>query len=147
MKKAPILFLLLLAAACGPKWQASEADGYSVITQKGGPTLGHTTAPILEDKGFAFKDLNRNGVLDPYEDWRLPALERAQDLAARMSVEQIAGLMLYSSHQAIPGSAYGFGLATYGGKPFAESGAQAYDLTDQQKKFLEEDKLLYVILQ
>lgn len=41
----------------------------------------------------------RNGMLDPYEDWRLPALKRAEDLASRLSVDEIAGLMLYSSHQ------------------------------------------------
>ena len=36
--------------------------------------------------GYAFKDLNRNGMLDVYEDWRRPALERAQDLAAQLSI-------------------------------------------------------------
>ena len=112
MKKALLPILVLTAVACGPKWQAHEGDGYLYITQKGGPTLGYTSAAILEDGGFAFKDLNRNGVLDPYEDWRLPAEDRAKDLASRLSVEEIAGLMLYSSHQAIPGAAYGMGQAT-----------------------------------
>ena len=113
MKRYLFPLLLLAVASCGPKWQSSEADGYLVITQKGGATLGYTSAPILEDKGFAFKDLNRNGQLDVYEDWRLPADERAKDLAAQLSIEEIAGLMLYSSHQAVPGSAYGFGAASY----------------------------------
>ena len=108
--------LLLAAVACGPKWEAHDGDGYFYITQKDGPTLGYTSSAILEDDGYAFKDLNRNGVIDPYEDWRLPADVRAKDLAARLSVEEIAGLMLYSSHQAIPGAAYGMGQATYTGK-------------------------------
>ncbi len=52
-----------------------------------------------------FKDLNRNGVLDVYEDWRESTEKRAENLAALMkadpdNVQQIAGLMLYSSHQA-----------------------------------------------
>ena len=141
MKRILPLLALTMAVACGPKWQASEADGFTRITQKGGPTLGYTTAPILEDKGYAFKDLNRNGILDPYEDWRLPALDRAKDLAAQMSIEQIAGLMLYSSHQAIPGSAYGFGAATY-----SNPNHKSWDLTDQQKKFLEEDNLRAVLV-
>lgn len=72
MKRILPLLALTMAVACGPKWQAEEADGFTRITQKGGPTLGYTTAPILEDKDYAFKDLNRNGILDPYEDWRLP---------------------------------------------------------------------------
>jgi len=90
----PLTALLLLLAACGYKWQETEADGFRVITQKGGPTLGVSSAAILTDKGYAFKDLNRNGSLDVYEDWRRPALERAQDLAAQLSIEEIAGLML-----------------------------------------------------
>ena len=123
-------FLFLLAAltatlaACGPKWQESEADGYRLITQKGGATLGVTSAPILQDRGYAFKDLNRNGVLDVYEDWRRPARERASDLAAQLSIEEIAGLMLYSGHQAVPGP----------------------DITERQKKFLEEDNLRAVLV-
>ena len=140
------LFTLLLLAACGPKWQETEADGYKLVTQKGGATLGYTSASLLTADGFAFKDLNRNGALDPYEDWRLPAEERAKDLAAQLSIEEIAGLMLYSGHQAVPGSAYGFGGATYGGKGYAESGANPYDLTDQQRRFLTEDHLRAVLV-
>ena len=136
----------LVVAACGPKWHETEADGFKLVTQKGGATLGYTSAPLLTVDGFAFKDLNRNGALDPYEDWRLPADTRAKDLAAQLSIEEIAGLMLYSGHQAVPGSAYGFGGATYGGKKFDESGAQPFDLTDQQKKFLEEDNLRAVLV-
>ena len=140
------LAALLLLAACGPNWKESEADGYKLVTQKGGATLGYTSAPLLIVDGYAFKDLNRNGALDPYEDWRLPAEARARDLASQLSIEEIAGLMLYSGHQAVPGSAYGFGGATYGGKPFAESGAAPSDLTDQQRKFLTEDNLRAVLV-
>ncbi len=130
-----------ILCSCGPKWQSREADGYKLITQDGGPTLTYTSAPILEQDRYAFKDLNRNGVLDPYEDWRLSAEERAEDLAGRLSIEEIAGLMLYSSHQAVPGSAYGFGAATY-----ASEDHNAWDLTEQQKKFLTEDNLRAVLV-
>lgn len=41
-----------------------------------------------------FKDSNGNGKLDPYEDWRLPVQERIDDLVARMTLEEKAGLML-----------------------------------------------------
>jgi beta-glucosidase len=146
IKYAAAAATLAVLWSCAPKWQESQADGYKIITQKKGATLGYTTAPILEADGYAFKDLNRNGRLDVYEDWRKPAGERAEDLAAQLSIEEIAGLMLYSGHQAIPGSAYGFGGATYGGKSYAESGAKPYDLTDQQRKFLEEDNLRAVLV-
>ena len=62
------LALVLLTVSCGPKWQAEQADGYQRITQRDGATLGYVSAPILEKNGYAFKDLNRNGVLDVYED-------------------------------------------------------------------------------
>ena len=54
--------------------------------------MGYSTTSgvkLLTVEGFAFKDLNRNGKLDIYEDWRRPAEERAKDLASKMTVEQI----------------------------------------------------------
>ena len=140
------LAALLLLAACGPKWDEIEGDGFKIIVQKDGAMLGYTSAPLLFSRGYAFKDLNRNGVLDPYEDWRRPAEVRAKDLASQLSIEEIAGLMLYSGHQAVPGSAYGFGGATYDGKLFVEGDAAPYDLTDQQRKFLTEDNLRAVLV-
>jgi len=41
----------------------------------------------------AFRDLNHNGVLDPYEDVRLGAEERTEDLLGRLSLEEKVGLM------------------------------------------------------
>ena len=133
--------LLLVIVSCGPKWSSAEADGFMLITQKGGPELGYTSAPILESGGYAFKDLNRNGEIDVYEDWRRSPEDRAKDLASKLSVEEIAGLMLYSSHQAVPGSAYGFGAASY-----SNPDHKSWDLTDQQKKFLTEDNLRAVLI-
>ncbi len=116
--------VLCVCCACAQKWEEKPADGYTLIVQKGGPTLGYTSAPILSIGGRAFKDLNRNGELDPYENWRRPAMERAVDLAGRLSIEEIAGLMLYSAHQPVP----------------------APELTDAQKKFLGEDNLRHVLV-
>ena len=96
--------------------------------------------------GLLFKDLNRNGSLDPYEDWRLPVDERAADLAHRLSVEEITGLMLYSGHQSIPARPDGYFAGTYKGKPFAKGETDPSDLTDQQQKFLKEDNLRHVLI-
>src|SRR5665811_1078032 len=86
-------------------WSESGTGSLRIVTNKGGQTLGYDTTSgvkILTVKGFAFKDLNKNGKLDKYEDWRLSSEERAKDLSASLTMEQIAGLMLYSAHQAIP---------------------------------------------
>ena len=52
---------------------------------------------LLSIDGFAFKDLNRNDSQDVYEDWRRSPQKQAADLAAQLSIEEIAGLMPYSS--------------------------------------------------
>ena len=59
--------------------------------------LGHRSAPLLTVEGLTFKDLNRNGQLDAYEDWRLAPEVRAKDLAQRMSLEELAGLMVHGT--------------------------------------------------
>lgn len=125
--------------------------GYATVQNPNGPTLGYSPASgvqILTIDGQHFKDLNKNGTLDPYEDWRLSFDERARDLASKMSIEQIAGLMLYSGHQSLPSNPIGFGLTegSYNGKNFDESRANAWDLTDQQKQFLRDDNVRHVLL-
>lgn len=144
-------FILIAGKSHNDEAIGARFDGSSIVYVKNanGPTLSYSKASsitIITTKGLYFKDLNKNGKLDQYEDWRLPIDIRAKDLAGKMSVEQIAGLMLYSGHQAVPANPRGFGSATYNGKPFSESGAQPSDLTDQQKKFLAEDNLRHVLV-
>ncbi|MEO6981312.1 MAG: glycoside hydrolase family 3 N-terminal domain-containing protein, partial [Mucilaginibacter sp.] len=131
------------------KQPGADSSGIVLVKNSNGPTLGYSTTSgvkILTVDGFSFKDFNKNGKLDKYEDWRLTVNERAKDLASKLSVEQIAGLMLYSAHQAIPAMPGPMGAATYNGKPFPQSGAKASDLTDQQKAFLINDNLRHVLV-
>lgn len=149
MKKNIFLAALAALAMTFPKTAKSQNNDFVLVKNPNGQTLGYSQksgVKLLTIKGLSFKDLNRNGQLDKYEDWRLPADERAKDLASRMSIEQIAGLMLYSRHQSVPARAGGYFAGTYGGKPFEQSGAAASDLTDQQKQFLEKDNLRHVLL-
>jgi beta-glucosidase len=131
------------------QWTEKKIENHFVIINPKGESIGYSSSSgvkILTVQGMAFKDLNRNGTLDKYEDWRLSADERAKDLASKMTVEQIAGLMLYSGHQSIPARARGFGGGTYNGKPLAESGAVSSDISDQQKAFLTNDNLRHVLI-
>ena len=139
----------LLLGSCAEKFTSEQKEGYVQISNTGGSTLGYHSrsgVKLLTIDGYAFKDLNKNGELDVYEDWRLSADERAKDLSAKLTLEDIGGLMLYSSHQSIPGASRGFGSSNYNGKPFPESGAQASDLSDEQKKFLKDDHLRHVLI-
>ena len=61
------------------------------------PNLGHQTAKILKKNDLLFKDLNQNGKVDKYEDWRLPIETRVQDLIAKMTIEEKVGFMLIST--------------------------------------------------
>ena len=143
----PLCLIVLFANSCAEKYSIEEKDGYQLLVNEGGKNIGYSPESgvnILTVDRYAFKDLNKNGTLDPYEDWRLDADTRAADLASKMTIEQIAGLMLYSGHQSIPGS--GFRNSTYGGKKFDESGAEPSDLSDQQVEFLTNDNLRHVLL-
>jgi beta-glucosidase len=144
-----ILFVfLVIMAGCGLKWTEKDQNGIMIVDNEDGQTLGYSPnseVKLLTVDRYAFKDMNKNRQLDTYEDWRLPAEERAKDLAAQMTIDQIAGLMLYSGHQSIPGGGFRGGN-TYDGKPFDESGAKASDLSDQQIDFLTNDNLRHVLI-
>ena len=119
--------LIGLMACNGQKWSEQQVDSFVLVTQEDGPTLSYSPqsgVKLLTEDGYAFKDLNRNDSLDAYEDWRLSPQERAADLASKLSKEEIAGLMLYSSHQAVPSA----------------------ELTEDQKKFLSKDHLRAVLI-
>jgi len=61
------------------------------------PAIGARVKPVLTVGGLRFKDLNGNGRLDAYEDWRLGADERVADLIAQMTLDEKAGMMLIDS--------------------------------------------------
>ena len=99
------LALCLVVSLCGTVMaeggkytETDTGDGWFLVENEGGTTLGYSKLSgkaLLEADGYAFKDLNGNGALDPYEDWRLSAEERATDLVNQMSGEEIAP---YLSH-------------------------------------------------
>ncbi len=59
------------------------------------PDLVARVKNIIEVDGYQFKDLNDNGELDPYEDWRLSAEERAENLLSMMDADQKAAQMVH----------------------------------------------------
>jgi len=57
---------------------------------EGEPTIGVTTVGVLKVDGKYFKDSNNNKQLDTFEDWRLPAEERANAMVATLTTEQMS---------------------------------------------------------
>ncbi|MCI6995995.1 MAG: hypothetical protein MR936_04170 [Eubacterium sp.] len=72
-----------------------EHEKYVIYQNENGPDIGTVSAPVLQVDGLYFKDLAGKGELLPYEDWRLDADTRARNLASRLGIEKIAGLMMY----------------------------------------------------
>jgi beta-glucosidase len=61
------------------------------------PRIEARKAPMLTVEKLSFRDLNKNGKLDKYENWRLPIDARVADLISQMTVEEKAGLMVHAS--------------------------------------------------
>ncbi len=125
--------LVCIPMAVGKANQAAEDS----------PVLAATVAPILSLAEGDFKDLNGDGVLNPYEDWRLTAEERADDLLGRMTVEekaaQMAHLTLYNPRDVwFSETNVGFAL-TY--TLFADGAREAAEWTNQIQSWSEASRL------
>jgi beta-glucosidase len=68
---------------------------YATTTATNAPTaeVPYAQKQAITSNGLQFRDLNGNGTLERYEDWRYSDLCRAKDLVARMTVPQKVGLM------------------------------------------------------
>ena len=116
--------------------QTGSMHRFERVLQKSGPALSRSTGSgvaFLEKDGSIFKDLSRDGKLDIYEDWRNSPAERAADLASKLTLEQIVGLMHYSRHSSIPARDT---LSHYNGKSFDQATDKPWSLTDEQVLFL-----------
>lgn len=133
-------------------YKKTSKGNWILVENENGATLGYAKnsgVSLIEKDDFAFKDLNKNGRLDPYEDWRLPIEERIDDLVSKLTIKQIAGLMLYSRHQTVSNSQNHFVKmfsGTYAGKALDQYNGSLSCLTDQQIEFLTEDNIRHVLL-
>jgi beta-glucosidase len=108
MKQISLIALAAFAVSAGtPAVSSKTAKGTDVVQ----PPLGTRSAPVIEINGLRFRDLNRDGILSPYEDWRLTPETRAKDLVARMTLAEKAGSMMHGS---LPGIGNVVGFSTEG---------------------------------
>lgn len=97
-----VAVLMALLTGCAPKYSQ--------------PELGARRVALLTEGNYQFKDLNKNGRIDAYEDWRLPMAQRIADLVSQMTLEEKVGLMFHPN------------IAV------TESGELKYDLTPEEKE-------------
>jgi len=94
LKVVGVVFLLLIIAI-------GSLIGYLYLTKnnaiqsaldKAGPS-----ADTLFVDGRAFRDLNKNGELDIYEDSRVATEQRVEDLISKMTIREKAGLLFHDA--------------------------------------------------
>lgn len=130
------------------------ADGDSVDSKildpvfyenDGGPTIGVTLVGVIEQDGMYFRDMNNNGKLDDFEDWRLDPETRAKAFVKAMTTEQMAALyfndMAYSSANTKKDD-----VVDANGEPvweniLPEKGANTYDTEATGAQFLLDTKM------
>ena len=90
----------LLLFGCAAGISTSPSDPATSVVQ---PELGVRDKALLRVDGLNFKDLNGDGKLNEYEDWRLSESKRLADLIGRMTLAEKAGQMMHGSLIDIPG--------------------------------------------
>lgn len=85
MASAVLALSLLPASLAAAEEEAEYAYVAATETQH---ELMADSKGIIEAEGLKFKDLNGNGTLDVYEDWRLDAKTRTDDLLSQMTIRE-----------------------------------------------------------
>lgn len=86
-------------------WTSEKVrDGWTKVTNPdGGATLGvMDAARIIQVDGLAFRDMNGDGKLELWEDWRQSADDRAKALADSLTADQCIKLMWHGGVQGMP---------------------------------------------
>jgi beta-glucosidase len=107
--------MLLVPALGAAGLLAGGCDSPPAAVSLPQPELGVRSKPVLTIGKLRFRDLDNNGSLDTYEDWRLSPEQRAADLIARMTLAEKAGTLMHGTAQS---------TATTG----VSGGGSAYDL-------------------
>ncbi|MBT3384516.1 MAG: glycoside hydrolase family 3 protein [Prolixibacteraceae bacterium] len=112
LKIVPIVIFVLTISSCTQKQKYEQA------------VLGVRSAEILNIDDYQFKDLNKNGELDNYEDWRLSIDERVGNLLSQMTLEEKVGFMLIST--------INMGGSSMTGIPGGRGGKITSDLSEEE---------------
>lgn len=132
MKKLSLLLALVMLLTCvritvfaeDPAIKESASGFYYIEAEGDRPRLSAASADkFMNVDGQWFKDMNGNGQLDAYEDWRLTSAERTADLLTKMSLQQKAGTLAFGGI----GGKNGITVTNFGGNgPDSGMNASAY---------------------
>ncbi|MBQ0000957.1 MAG: beta-glucosidase, partial [Clostridiales bacterium] len=128
------------------KYVIHEGTEFSTVQVTDGPVLAMRNLKLKEKDGLVFKNLSGSEELLPYEDWRLDPNERAADLASRLSIEEIAGLMLYSPHQMVPFRPGMPFVGHYNGEMYQDGKVEPYALSDEQKVLIGKENIRSILI-
>lgn len=80
------------------RWAESKTpDGWNMVTNENGTTLGYSKSSglkLIQVDGYAFKDLNRNNLLDQFEDWRVDFKTRAASIVKEIPIDKMMGMKM-----------------------------------------------------
>jgi len=100
MRRTSMLFAALLGLMA-----TFNIDAPAQGTYASQPVLGARVLEILHGDGLMYRDLNRNGKVDVYEDWQQPVEARVADLLSQMTLQEKVGMLLISTLNADAGGA------------------------------------------
>ncbi|MEM7514875.1 MAG: glycoside hydrolase family 3 N-terminal domain-containing protein, partial [Bacteroidota bacterium] len=83
-----LMGIVLLAVITGQWYFSSQSDQFMQMATE--------EAPLMEKDGFPVRDLNKNGLVDTYEDPSAPIEARVENLLLQMSVKEKAGMMAHT---------------------------------------------------
>lgn len=104
MRKLSLLLAVIMLMTCVaiPSFAEEEAikesEGGFYYVEANGDQAYLTAASkdlFIQADGLYFKDLNKNGALDAYEDYRLPVEDRVNDLMAQMTLDEKVGALFH----------------------------------------------------
>lgn len=99
MRKLSLLLAITMMFTMTLSTMASaETSAAEIVTVSATDTqvrLGTTVKELIEVDGLQFKDLNGNGQLDVYEDWRADTEDRVTDLLSQMTLKEKTMLLYH----------------------------------------------------
>lgn len=146
-------FMLLASVYPSTLAQAEEASTYVFVegteTQQ---ALMADSKSIIDVDGLKFKDLNANGTLDVYEDWREDAATRTADLLSQMTIREKISQMQHPTFTPKDNGTYpnylkkwmvteNIGMVLVREFNVANSAATAAETMNQVQKWCEESRL------